>query len=75
MLLGAVAPQPTDAFTTCLPAQGQRRVWGTDIGERTVDSNEAPRMRKTSSQVDYYSQDMSIRRTSSTSRLRRRGEP
>ena len=32
--------------------------WGTDDdGERTVDSNEAPRMRKTSSQVDYYSQD------------------
>jgi hypothetical protein len=34
--------------------------WGTDgddDGERTVDSNDAPRMRKTSSQVDYYSQD------------------
>ena len=52
--------------------------WGTDEHLRwrcTVDSNDAPRMCKTSSQVDYYSQDTVDTNICSTARLWRRDEP
>ena len=81
----------TDATTTCYkplsilrtacPAGGRTATSAgapteSDDGERTVDSNDAPRMRKTSSQVDYYSQDtVDTTHICSTSRLWRRDEP
>ena len=59
-LLSAPHPSATAERKTTMSCwrKDSDECWGTDDdGERTVDSNEAPRMRKTSSQVDYYSQD------------------